>query len=140
MTRRGPVALARRSSVRIEARGRPLSRRATTGCVVPIFRASSSCVRPARLRASITADARANSSSRASYAFRYFGSFIHFLCRSVIRAIAAPPSLNQFRACEGQLYLAPWRLLRFLHEDPHNHHAAAHGGHIERSRDSATAL
>ena len=66
MSKRDPVASANRSSVRIDGRERPLSRRATTGCVVPILRASSSCVRPARLRTSMTAPARTNSSSSAS--------------------------------------------------------------------------
>src|SRR5271157_2988627 len=104
MSKRDPVASARRSSVRIDGRVRPLSKRATTGCVVPILRASSCCVRPARFRTSITAEAITNSSSSASYAFRYFGSFIHFLCMSDMRAIATPPSLNRFRTKQGQLY------------------------------------
>src|SRR5437016_853690 len=121
MSRREPVAAARRSSVRIEGRVLPLSKRATTGWVVPIFRASACCVRPARLRASITAEARANSFSRASYALRYFGSFIHFLCRSAMRAIAIPPSPNCLRACE-------------------RHHPAPNTRHIERPRYAAAAL
>ena len=43
MSKRDPVASAKRSSVRMDGRVRPLSSRAMTGCVVPIFRASSSC-------------------------------------------------------------------------------------------------
>jgi len=58
-------SLRRRPSVRIDGRVRPLSSRATTGCVVPIFLASCACVRPARFQTSITAEARTNSSSRA---------------------------------------------------------------------------
>ena len=61
----------------MDGRARPLSRRATTGCVVPIFRANSSCVRPARFLTSITVDARTNSSSSASQAFRYLALSFH---------------------------------------------------------------
>ncbi|MDV7402464.1 hypothetical protein RZS08_64175, partial [Arthrospira platensis SPKY1] len=63
---RVPVAFANRSSVRVEGRTRPPSRRATVDWVVFIRRASSSCVIPARARASIRAEARVNSSSNAS--------------------------------------------------------------------------
>lgn len=77
---------------------RPPSILATTGCVVPIFRANSICVSPARLRAAMTAFATANSSSRVLYAFRYSGSFIHFLCISVMRATFAPQKIGFARA------------------------------------------
>jgi hypothetical protein len=43
---------------------------------------------------------------RASPAFLYFGSWIHFFCRSVIHALASPPSLKQSSADEHQLDLA----------------------------------
>lgn len=66
ISRRDPVACANRSRVRIDGRTLPLSRRATTGWVVPIFRANCCWVRPARFRASMTAAASANSSSSAS--------------------------------------------------------------------------
>src|SRR5579883_785183 len=59
-------------------------------------RATCSCVRPARARASISAAARENSSSSASYSRRYFGFFIHFLWRSstFVRLIdPEPPGL-----------------------------------------------
>ena len=130
MIKRDPVAFAKRSSVRIDGRPRPLSSRATTGCVVPIFRASASCVRPARLRTPMAAAARTNSSSSAAYAFRYLGSFIHSLCRSDMRAIATPPSSNRFRAEQGQIDLTPRRFLRLLHEYAHDDHPPAHGRHI----------
>ena len=45
MSRREPVASANLSSVRMDGRERPLSSRATTGWVVPIFRANSACVK-----------------------------------------------------------------------------------------------
>src|SRR5215471_7683667 len=140
ISKRKPVAAAKRSRVRMEGRTRPLSRRAITGCVVRILRASSCCVRPARLRASITADAKTNSSSRASYALLYFGSFIHFLCRSAMRAIAIPPSFNRFRAVQRQLDLAPRRFFRLLHEDANDHNATTGSRHIQRPRDSAATL
>src|SRR5271157_4339057 len=140
MSKRDPAASARRSSVRIDGRVRPLSKRATTGCVVPILRASSCCVRPARFRTSITAEARTNSSSSASYALRYFGCFIHFLCISDMRAIRFPPSSDQLSAGQGKIYVAPRRFLRFLYEYPHDHHAPARRRHVQRPRNSAPAL
>ena len=42
-----------------------------------------------------------------------------------IRAKGPPPSLDRFRAGQGQLDLASWRLLRFFHEDPHTSGRAA---------------
>ena len=73
------VALANRSSVRVEGSTLPLSSRATNACVVPIAAATCSCVRSASPRALINADARANSSSSASYSARNFGVFHPFL-------------------------------------------------------------
>jgi hypothetical protein len=61
-----PVALANRSSVRVEGFVRPLSGRATTACVVPIRSATCSCVRLAFARARMNGSASANSSSSAS--------------------------------------------------------------------------
>ena len=75
--RRIPVAAATLSRVRVEGLLRPLSGRAITACVVRMRFASCCCVRPARPRASIIADASENSSSSAAYSFRYAGSFIH---------------------------------------------------------------
>jgi hypothetical protein len=49
------------------------------------------------LRTSITANARTNSPSRAPKAPPYVGSFIHFLCSSVIRAIGYFPIPDQLR-------------------------------------------
>jgi hypothetical protein len=46
------------------------------------------CSRLWGLRARMTAAANANSSSSASYAFRYVRTLIHFLCMSSIRTIA----------------------------------------------------
>ncbi len=141
MSKRVPVARARRSRVRIEGRARPPSSRARTGCVVPIFRANSACVRPTRFRASSTALAKPNSPSRAWYALWYSGSSIHLLCMSDIRGTGTPSFLmNRFCAGKRQLDLASWCLLRLFHEDPHNYNSRASGRHIECPRNSTAAL
>jgi hypothetical protein len=88
ISKRDPVASAKRSSVRIDGRERPLSRRATTGCVVPILRASSSCVRPARLRTSMTAP---------FYCFTTFSpSSISRVQRFVVQVPAQEDGLDRF--------------------------------------------
>ena len=87
----------------------------------------------------MTALAKANSPSRASYALRYFASCIHLLCIADIRAIIAPPSWDQFSAGQGQIYLASRCFLRFLHEDPYDDHPAASGRHVQRPRNPAPA-
>ena len=63
---RVPVARATLSSVRVDGWIRPLSRRATTDCVVPIRSASSAWVSSARLRASISVRDYGNSASSRS--------------------------------------------------------------------------
>jgi len=67
MSRRDPVASARRSSVRIDGRTRPLSSRATTGCVVPIFRAGASCVSPGEAFTQLVMESRAYGAGRADF-------------------------------------------------------------------------
>lgn len=64
--RRVPVAAAKRCSVCVDGRVRPLSSRAMTDCVVSMRCASCSWVRPAVTRALMTARASANSGARAS--------------------------------------------------------------------------
>ena len=65
-----PVARATFSSVRVDGGVRPLSNRATADCVVFIRAASSAWVRPARVRASISARATSYSGPSCSYASR----------------------------------------------------------------------
>ena len=64
---RVPVARATFSSVRVDGGVRPLSNRATADCVVFIRAANSAWVKPARVRASISA--RATSYSGPSLTF-----------------------------------------------------------------------
>ena len=75
---RVPVARATFSSVRVDGGVRPLSNRATADCVVFIRVANSAWVRPARVRASISA--RATSYSRPQ-----------LFVRLAIVGISAPP-------------------------------------------------
>ncbi len=67
---RVPVARATFSSVRVDGGVRPLSNRATADCVVFIRAANSAWVRPARVRASISARATSYSGPSCSYASR----------------------------------------------------------------------
>jgi len=59
---------------------------------------------------------------------------------SDIRATVKPPSLNRFRAGQGQIDLASWCLLRFFHEDPHNYNSPASGRYIQRPRNPTATL
>jgi hypothetical protein len=77
---REPVAFAYRCKVRVDGIDVPLSSRATTDCEVLIRLATSVCVRPARLRASIIALASPNSSVHAGLALRNSKSRADFLC------------------------------------------------------------
>src|SRR5437867_8572725 len=47
---------------------------------------------------------------------------------------------NRFRTEQAQVNFAPRRFLCFLHEDPLDHHAPAHGCHIQGPRNSTTAF
>jgi len=72
------VARAKRRRVRNDGWIRPPSILATTGCIVPIFRANS---------------------SRASNALLYFGSFSHRSCISLMRVISFRPyHLSHYRS------------------------------------------
>ena len=73
------IAFANRSSVRVDGNTFPLSRRATTACVVPMASLTICWVISASALALIRADASANSPSSASNAATYFGSFLHCL-------------------------------------------------------------